>query len=208
MNSVRSISQLLTDFQASLSGEDVVLSSVLEAFHERGFGALLLIFALPMALPLPVPPGINILLASPLIILCAQQMVGRRNVWLPQSWRKKALSRDTLDGFLARMVPFLRKLELLTKPRLTALTGHRAQMVIGFMGLIMALTVCVPLPLTNTVPSFGIAVMALGVLMRDGVAVAIGALIGTAWVAMLGIAVVLFGTEGIDLVKEAIKSWI
>jgi len=208
MTQARSISTLLIDFQSTLSGENVPVSSILEAFHERGFGILLLVFALPMAMPLPVPPGINIMLGSPLLILSAQQMVGRRDVWLPQSWQRKSFTTKTVTGFLNGMIPFLQKMEVLTKPRYVALTGHRAQMIIGALGLIMALTACIPLPLTNTVPSFGIALMALGVLMRDGVAVAIGAFIGTTWVTMLTIAVMLFGTQGIDLMKEAIKSWI
>ena len=55
-------------------------------------------------------------------------------------------------------------------------------------------------------PSFGIALMAVGVLMRDGLAVIIGAIIGSLWVAMLAGAVVFLGTEGIDVVKDFIKS--
>jgi hypothetical protein len=49
----------------------------------------------------------------------------------------------------------------------------------------MALMVCVPLPLTNTVPSLGIACMAIGVVMRDGLAVIAGAIIGLVWIFLL-----------------------
>jgi len=71
----------------------------------------------------------------------------------------------------------------------------------------MALSVAVPLPLTNTVPSFGIATMAVGVLTRDGLAVLFGALVGTLWVGGMTFAVVFFGVEGLEIMKEAIKSW-
>ena len=78
--------------------------------------------------------------------------------------------------------------------------------IIGAMGFIMALAVSIPLPLTNTVPAFGIALMSVGVLMRDGLAVIAGALIGLAWVTLLTVFMIYFGTEGIDMIKEFIKS--
>lgn len=208
MSNTRTISQLLLDFQATLGGEPIAVSGILEAFHERGFGVLLLIFALPMALPLPVPPGVNILLASPLLFLTAQQALGRHSVWFPQWLRTKSLKAETLNGFFDATIPFLTKLEFLTKPRLVFLTTPLAQKITGVLGFIMALSVCVPLPLTNTAPSFGIAVMALGVLMRDGLAVLGGAVAGTAWVVILFGSLIIFGPEGIDIVKDTITSWL
>lgn len=80
--------------------------------------------------------------------------------------------------------------------------------LIGVFGLIMALTICVPLPLTNTVPSIGIAVMAIGVLSRDGLAVIAGAAVGMVWVVILALALIFLGTEGIDFVKDTIKGWL
>lgn len=42
--------------------------------------------------------------------------------------------------------------------------------------------------------------------MRDGLAVIAGAILGLAWVAALCYFAYVFGTEGIDMMKEAIKS--
>jgi hypothetical protein len=61
------------------------------------------------------------------------------------------------------------------------------------------------LPLTNTVPAFGIALMSIGVLMRDGLAVIGGLIIGIAWVVALVSFVVIFGEQGFDLMKDFIK---
>ncbi|GJL84439.1 MAG: hypothetical protein DHS20C02_02140 [Micavibrio sp.] len=204
---IRSISDVFTDFQAGLSGSDVSIANILDALHERGFGFLLLIFAAPMALPIPVPPGINILLASPLIILTAQQAIGRRTIWMPEAIKKKNLSREKFDSTLNAVIPWMKKLEVVFRPRFSFATQGIFSNIIGLMGLIMALTVCIPLPLTNTVPSLGIALMAIGVIMRDGVAVLGGAIIGTLWVCMLAYAVLFFGAEGIDMVKDTIKSF-
>ncbi len=202
----RTISDLLIDVQTALKHDTIAFSALLEAFHERGFGFFLLLFAFPMALPLPVPPGINIILASPLLILTLQQMIGRHTIWMPRGIRQKSIAKHKLDKMINGALPWAKRLEMLVKPRLAFITEGIFSNIIGFLGFIMALSVCVPLPLTNTVPSFGIALMAVGVLMRDGLAVIIGAIIGSLWVAMLAGAVVFLGTEGIDVVKDFIKS--
>ena len=66
---IRSLSELLEDTKSVLIGKTVSVAMLVEALHERGIAMILLIFAAPMALPLPVPPGINIMLATPLILL-------------------------------------------------------------------------------------------------------------------------------------------
>ncbi len=204
---IRSISDVLNDLNSALKGQHVSIGDIIEALHERGFGFMLLIFALPMALPLPVPPGINILLASPLILLTAQQALGRHTIWMPEKIRKRGVARTKLESFINGAIPWMRRLEILLRPRLGGITHGPFSNVIGVLGLIMALTVCIPVPLTNTVPSLGIALMAVGVIMRDGLAVLAGALIGTLWVLMLTYVALFLGAEGIDMIKEAIKSF-
>ncbi len=205
---IRSISDVIGDLGDGLTGETVSVDKILETLHERGFGFLLLIFALPMALPVPVPPGINILLASPLVILSAQQALGRHTIWMPEGIRKKNLPRQKFEALIRTVLPWIKRLEILTRPRLSFVTQGAFSHVIGALGLVMALTVCIPFPLTNTVPSLGIALMALGVIGRDGLAVLSGAVIGMLWICALVLAVAFLGTEGIDLVKETLKSFL
>jgi hypothetical protein len=202
----RSISEVLEDLKNSLTGDEVSVRQILEALHERGFGFLLLFFSLPMALPVPVPPGINILLASPLVILTAQQVLGRRTIWMPENIQRKTVSRKKLDALIGASIPRIRRFEILIRPRLAFITQGGFSNLIGLLGLIMALTVCIPVPLTNTVPSLGITLMAVGVIMRDGLAVIGGAAIGMTWIAMLAMAIIFFGAEGLDILKETIKS--
>ncbi len=206
MNTVRSLSELLADFSLQLQEkhkEDkarVDIAEILDAFHERGFGVILFFFALPMALPLPVPPGINVLLASPLILLTAQQMLGRHEIWLPEKMRRKTFSARSLRTMLNKAVPWVQKIELLVRPRLGFLTQGVTSNFIGLAGLLMALTICIPVPLTNTVPSLGIACMAIGVVMRDGLAVLAGAAIGLLWISLL----VFLGEAGLRFVIESV----
>ncbi len=203
-----SISDIFKKIDASITGEDVSIANLLEAVHERGFGLILLILAVPMALPLPVPPGINVMLASPLILLTAQQAIGRHTIWLPRWMLGKTIKRSKMSAIIKALLPWSQRVERFVKPRLEFVTLGIFSNLIGVFGLIMALAICVPLPLTNTVPSLGIALMAVGVIMRDGLAVITGAIIGMVWVFALLMIIVFLGTEGIDIAKDAVKAYL
>ena len=200
----RTLSELLSDLEDHMKTPEVSIKLLLEAFHERGFGFFLFLFALPAALPIPAF-GINTIIALPLLLLTAQQAVGRHTIWLPEKWKAKTISKSSVSGFIEKATPWIKRLEFFVRPRLSFITqGHMAK-VIGALGFIMALAVSIPLPLTNTIPSFGIALMSIGTLMRDGLAVIVGALIGIAWVTLLVGFVTIYGPEGFDIVKEFIK---
>ncbi len=203
----RTLSEVLLDLKQKLPPEKVCTFDILEALHERGFGFLLFIFALPAALPRPAL-GINFIIALPLLFLTTQQAMGRHQIWFPEKIKYKSINRKTFESILDKGLPFIRFIEKFIRPRLGFITQGYFSNIIGILGVIMALSICVPLPLTNTVPAFGIAMMAMGVIMRDGLAVIIGALIGTLWVAMVFGVLAFVGLEGIDLIKETIKGWL
>lgn len=208
---IRKLSEVIRDFVViiqTLDTQKISINHVLDHFHERGIGFILIFFAAPMALPLPVPPGINVLLAMPLLILTAHQLCGAKRIYMPQKIRQKEVSKDKILSLSEALVKALTKLEVLIKPRLGWITTDRWSQFFGLLAFIMALTVCIPVPLTNTVPSFGITLIAIGFMMRDGLAVLTGALIGTAWVAMLAAAVIIFGPEAFEIIKKTIKSFL
>lgn len=204
---MKGISDILHEIDSKFTDESVSISALLDTFHERGFGFFLFLFALPAALPLPAV-GYGTILGLPLILLSAQQALGRRTIWLPSSWKEKSITRKKLKGFIDSALPWTRRLEYFIKPRLEIVTTGVFLRIIGLFGLIMSISVCIPLPLTNTVPSFGIALMSVGVVTRDGLAVIAGAIIGLLWVFALVFIVSFLGTEGIDFVKETIKTYI
>lgn len=154
--------------------------------HERGFGILIFLFALPMAVPLPVPPGINLLFSVPLLFLTFQQTYGAKQPWLPQSIRKKKLNKEKLDQIIDGAKPWTNRLSIFIKPRMGFMTHGFVSHFIGVFGFFFALCVSIPIPMTNTVPSFAILLMALGILMRDGLAIIVGVIVGSTWILLLG----------------------
>lgn len=201
---VHALSQLLIDIQTQISSDKISFDSLLIAFHERGFGFFLLLFSLPAALPVPAF-GLNTIIALPLLLLTTQQAIGRHTIWVPQKLKSKTISKIKINRFIVSATPWVKRLEIFIKPRLSFITQGIYSHLIGIMGFMMALAVSIPLPLTNTVPSFGIAMMAIGVLMRDGLAVIVGALIGLLWVILLVSFVMIYGPEGFDIIKNFIK---
>ena len=204
---IRSLSQLLDDLQAHLNDERITLASLLEAFHERGIGFFLLLFALPAAIPLPAL-GINTIIALPLLFITAQMIMGRDTLWMPYSFQKKSVKSDTVRGFIEKAAPIARKIEVLVRPRLGFITQAGIANIVGICAFVMALSVSIPLPLTNTIPSMGLALIGIGLIMRDGLAIIGGIMVGMIWVILLVGVIVFIGIEGIELVKDFIKSYL
>ena len=206
MTEIRSLSTLLTDLKNSFQDQDdISIGQILEAFHERGFGFFLFLFALPAALPIPAV-GYGTVLALPLIFLTVQQAMGRHTIWFPDTVKTKSLKRVRLHNTIDASLPWIKKLEFLIRPRLSFMTSGFMSHLVGLAGFIMACSILLPIPLTNTVPSFGIALMAVGVITRDGLAVLAGAVIGLLWVSALVGFTLYFGAEGLEIFKNMIKS--
>ncbi len=187
--------------------ESVTIGSLLEAFHERGFGFFLFLIALPCALPIP-SMGISTLISLPLLLLTGQQALGFHTIWLPGSLKRRTVSGEGIQKFITLCMPWVRRLEIFVRPRLGFMTQGVFSHLIGISGFIMAMSNALPVPLTNTVPCIGICLMSVGVVMRDGLAVLGGMALGLAWIAMLVVAFIFFGIEGFVLVKEWIKSFL
>lgn len=63
-----STSELLENMVVVYRSDTLSVGEIKNALHERGFGVLLAISALPMCLPVPVPPGYTTLFSIPLFI--------------------------------------------------------------------------------------------------------------------------------------------
>jgi len=160
-------------------GEDPKLSlrEMVEAFGERGFGALILLLAL-MAL-FPWPPGGKAVFSVPIILIAAELALQRDRVWLPRWLLKLSVSRDAYRSAARSILPRLRKVERLTRPRWPALTGEIADVAVGVICILLALMMALPVPFGDALPGLTLALFALAVIQRDG-AFVIAGLAGTA----------------------------
>lgn len=177
------ISDRLDQLAAEAGSDTVSLDWVLAQLNERAFGLFLLILALPCCIPFLY--GIPQIVALPLMFVSAQILLGRRVPWLPARLGARQMSASSLTGLAERAGPWLRRIEAVSRPRLTALTHPPLDRVLGLALVLFSASILVPLPGTNTVPGFAVVLVAMGLLQRDGVLVLVGSLIGTAWIGTL-----------------------
>ena len=167
------------------SDQPKTLGNIIELFGPRSFA---LVFVLLMALPaLPLPTGGATHVIEVVTMLVALQLVvGRRRIWLPARWRKLELAGRTREKLLMVVLRRIRWLERFSRPRAGWLFDHVATAsVFGLLVLGLTLSAFLAPPFTglDTLPSLGVVVMALGVLMRDLVLAMVGAVIGAVGVA-------------------------
>jgi len=168
-------------------GEDarpvLTVGQMLEQFDSRAFGAMLLVFGLLNCLPLP--PGSSTILSLPILLLAPQIAWGSDIPWLPRRLVEHPLKRDDLRGLFRRLTPIVRRMELVTRPRLKILFGPIGERLIGVVCTLLALVLVLPIPLGNLAPGATVAVLALALLQRDGLLALLGYLMGAVSVGLL-----------------------
>ena len=193
------VSEILQEFINSHQESEISIRSMTHYFGERAFGFLLLIFALICIVPLPIP-GIHMLLAIPLFYLSLQQTVGRHEVWFPEKVRDYKIPNKAFHEVGRKTIPWIKKIEKISKPRLEFLTRGGFFCFFGAVIFYITAFLSIPLPLTNLVPAMGIALMAIGFLIRDGLALLLGALIGISWSALW----LILGFKGLMLILKEV----
>jgi hypothetical protein len=165
------ISRLLQRLAARRE-ERMEVAFLLDQFGQRGFGALMLLLAIPNLILLP--PGTLTLLGAPLILIAAQLAVGRKSVWLPRSIRRRSLERSVFARVVKRVGPYLRRVENMLAPRLQFVLGPIGTRLIGAGSVLLGILLALPIPFANFFCGLAMTSFALALLQRDGVAAAFG----------------------------------
>jgi len=171
----------------------ITVGEIMHIFREGGFGLMFIVFAGIPALPFPAV-GIATILAIPILFFAIQLLIGRDYLWLPSWVMKKEFETKSLNNMIDKLLPYVKKLGFFLKPRLAFMSSKIGHRVVGFFCMICAFSVALPFPLTNTLPSIAIVIMALGLLERDGIAMIAGIISSIAGLVVISL-VYYFGTE-------------
>lgn len=174
------------------------VGDLLNFFEERSFAVLFLIFMFIPSLPIPTG-GITTFVLIPGTIIGSLQMIfGRRALWLPHKIKKIPLK----SSFLKKAIPFMmrriRWLEKFSRPRFSYLFDtiiFRTIIGITVLALAIAVQIAPPFSFLDTLPSLGIVLIALSVILGDIAFYFIGVLVGVLGVGLivtLASAIVLF----------------
>lgn len=169
------------ELQAWLGGEgDKTLGSLVDVFGEKSFAILFVLLLGVSALPLPTGGATHVfeIIAA---LLALQLIAGREEIWLPKRWCSLELAGPKQQRFIGGLMKLIRRLERLSRPRLTFLFEHRlSNIVFGLLviGGTAGAFFAPPFTGLDTLPSLGVVLLSLGVLLEDILVVIVGVAIG------------------------------
>jgi hypothetical protein len=151
------------------------------------------------ALPLPTG-GVTHVFEVIAMLLALELIVGRRKVWLPERWRAREISPAMRQRFSEKLLPRIRWIEGHSHARLGFLLSHRLSgIVYGAVTLVLVVAAFLAPPFTglDTLPSLGVVLISLGVLLEDPLLGLAGLLVGAAGV----LVALLLGRAAVDAVR-------
>jgi hypothetical protein len=175
---------------------DKTLGSLIDLFEKKSFAILFVLLLGVSALPLPTG-GATHVFAIIAMLLALELIAGRDQIWVPQRWRKLELAGDKQQRFITALMKMIRRLERLSRPRLRFLFDHRlSNIVFGLLVIGGSAGAFFAPPFTglDTLPSLGVVLLSLGVLLQDFVVVVLALVVGAAGVVLT----VVVGHAAID----------
>ena len=181
------------------SEQPKTIGSLIEVFEEKSFAVLFVLLLAVPALPLPTG-GVTHVFEVIAMLLALELIAGRRRVWLPERWRAKEIGIPTRERFANTLLPRIRWIERHSHAHLGFLLDHRlAGVVYGAVTLVLVVTAFLAPPFTglDTLPSIGVVLISLGVLLEDPLLGLAGLLVGAAGV----LVALLLGRAAVDAVR-------
>lgn len=172
----RPFSQVLEDIGVKADPK-LYLGELVNAFGERGFGALMLFFGL-MNVAIGIIPGTTTILGAPLLLMGLQLTIRQDQLWLPRWALKRSIDREAYRSGLKKVLPRLKKVERLSRPRLSVMTSEVSEVLIGIVTFLLSVILVLPIWGGNLIPALIIATFGFGLMQRDGLAIVI------AWIAV------------------------
>lgn len=161
------------------------LADLTDVFEAKSFAVAVMLLMVTSALPIPTG-GITHVFELITMLLALELIFGRRALWLP----KRLLRRELGPATTRKAIPFIarrvRWFERFSRPRLGGALEHRLVLcAFGVVILLLTLVAFVAPPFSglDTLPSLGVVVIALSLILEDVVVTAIGIAIGVLGVA-------------------------
>lgn len=178
------ISSLLMVLASTHQQERITLEQLMDGMGGRSFGMLLLLFTLPNLIPLGIP-GLSTLTGLPLIIVVWQMLLGHEHPHLPDWLGRRSLRTRDFKRLCSKLCPWIARVERLTRPRRPHADTLLAQRCVALLALVQTIILILPIPFGNLLPAWVIAMLALGLMERDGVLLVAATLLSCVSVALV-----------------------
>lgn len=171
---LRRLSEELHELAERFREETVTLQEVMSTLGDRATGLTIVILALPFCAPISIP-GLSIPFGAVIFALAMSLVLGVP-AWLPARLLAVRLPPRFFRVVLEGASKFIGWIEHRLRPRWPWLIGRRWLRQVHALGVASgALLLLLPLggvPFTNTLPALVVVVGMLGLMERDGAAVA------------------------------------
>jgi hypothetical protein len=163
---------------ASQPGERLTVREIMAVLQDRAFALLVVLLGLPNCLPMP--PPIPLVCGLLLALVAIQIVFGREAPWLPRQFMNRSVARTDVERAVGRAIPVFRRLERISRPRMTFLDTPFAMRLMGAIILVLALGLLFAPPFVGQIPlGLAVCLVGLGLVERDGLVVVGGLVIGS-----------------------------
>ena len=177
------------------------LGTLNDTFGPKILAAACLALMAPSAIPLPTGGATHVfdILA---IVFAIQMMTARRSIWLPTKWRQRELGPKAQKA-LRLLIRFVKRCERVSRRRLPKVMASRGTQVV--LGTVIAVFIVAsflspPFSGLDTLPSLGVVLISLGILMEDALFAGIGIAVGAGGIGLA----IGFGVQAIHLIKNLV----
>jgi|GEM_PF-179645 len=158
------------------TGNEILLGDVVDTFNGRGFGALLILPSLIVAMPTGALPFVPLACSLFMILICVQIVMGRRHPWMPAAMRRIGFSRRKYEHTVDASRPYLSMLDRWSSPRLKILSRPLSQRVVAIFCIFLCVVIAAValLPLASHIFALAILCFGIGISSRDGIMTLLG----------------------------------
>ena len=173
------------------------LLSLDRVFAEKSFAIIFILLLAPSALPVPTG-GVTTVFEAVAIIIASQMLIGRHSLWLPKRWRQLRVGKFMQQRIMPKLISLIRWFERYSRPRgaylLQSAIGRR---FFGMVAIIIsgAALVSVPFSGLDTLPSLGVVIISLGVILEDILLFLLGLIVGFVGIALI----IVLGTAAFNI---------
>jgi len=175
-DSAAPLGETLRDLAGRISGEQVTVRQLLAMIGEQGLLLALMFLTLPFLVPISIP-GVSTVFGL-VAILISIGVTLNRLPWLPDRLLDRPLDAVKLRTAIERGAATFGRVDRISHPRLERLTRDGTMNRLAGLGLLAcSILLIFPLglvPFSNTLPAWGILLLAAGLLQRDGVLILLG----------------------------------
>ncbi|WP_347251347.1 exopolysaccharide biosynthesis protein [Legionella sp.] len=146
----------------------VSYGELIKSIGAQAYGLIIILFALPSALPISVVPGFSFIFGLPIVFIALHIIAAKPSLWLPKVLANRTVETQKLKKVVDKTLPYLSLIEHLLKPRWSFFTSPLMERLHGVVLLGLSLLLLLPIPFSNFIFAFLIILFGLGLSENDG----------------------------------------